>query len=93
MLLCDRKTFYVGITENLVSRFKEHVAKNSFFTKKFSEIKLVYCEKYSNRFQAAERERQIKGWNRAKKQMLIDGKLGKNVCTGFAEALVKDEDL
>ena len=91
MLLCDQKTFYVGITNDLVSRLRQHKNKSSFFTKKFSEIKLVHCEEYRVEKEAVIREKQLKGWNRAKKQMLVDGKLGVNVCTGFAEALLGRE--
>lgn len=89
MLLCDEKTFYVGITDNLKVRIDQHKGKESFFTKKFSQLRLVYCERYQDKHQAAEREKQLKGWSRAKKHMLIDGKLGWNTCTGFAEALIK----
>ena len=81
MLLCDQKTFYIGITDDVKERLKSHRRKQSFFTKKFSEIKLVYCEKYENKYEAAKREKQLKGWGSAKKQMLIDGKLGYNTCT------------
>lgn len=88
ILLCDQKTFYVGITNDLKNRIIQHKMKQSFFTKKFSDIKLIYCEKYSNDHEAALREKQIKGWSRTKKQMLIDGKLGINTCTEFAEILV-----
>jgi len=89
MLLCDQKTFYVGITNDLKKRIEERRNKESFFTKKFSKLKLVYCEKYQSKNEAAKRERQLKGWNKAKKQKLIDGKLGINTCTGFAEALLE----
>ena len=93
MLLCDQKTFYVGITTDLINRIKQHKNKKSFFTKKFSDVKLVYCERYRNKHQAAVREKQIKGWSRAKKQMLIKGKLGINTCTELVEALLVDENL
>ena len=89
MLLCDQKTFYVGITPDLVSRMKEHRNKQSFFTKKFSDLQLVYCEQYKDKKEVASREKQLKGWNRAKKQMLIEGKLGRNVCTEYAKVLVE----
>ena len=78
MLLCNQKTFYVGITDNISRRLLLHKNKESFFTKKFSDFEFVYCEEYKDKYEAAERERQIKGWSRAKKQMLIDGKLGIN---------------
>jgi len=87
LLLCDQKTFYVGIATNLKSRLIEHRNKDSFFTKKFSDIQLVYCEKYSGKREAAKRERQLKGWSVAKKKLLIEGKLGINRCTELVEAL------
>lgn len=93
MLLCDQKTFYVGITPDIVKRFQTHLDKKSFFTKKFSDLKLIYSEKYLNKYQAAKRERQIKGWSRAKKQMLISGELGINTCAEFAEALVASKNV
>lgn len=88
MLLCDGKTFYVGVTTDLVNRINQHKNKLSFFTKKFFQISLVYCEQYQTEKEAVLREKQIKGWSRAKKQMLIDGKLGYNISTEFAEALL-----
>lgn len=90
LLLCDQKTFYIGITTDIVGRVNQHRGKESFFTKKFSEIELVYCEQYPLEHEAAIREKQLKGWSRAKKQMLIDGKLGVDSCTEFAKALLVD---
>jgi putative endonuclease len=90
MLLCDQKTFYIGITTDLVRRYFQHISRESFFTKKFSSIKFVYCEKYSTEHEAAIREKQLKGWSKTKKQMLIDGKLGFNVCTEYAKVLLID---
>ncbi len=86
MLLCDQKTFYIGISNNLETRLKQHRDKTSFFTKKFSDLKLVYCEEYITKYEAAKRERQIKGWSHAKKQLLVDGKLGINRRTEIVEA-------
>ena len=71
MLLCDQKTFYIGMTDNMKRRLYEHQNKLSFFTKKFSDIKLVYHESYPDKYQAAAREKQLKGWSRAKKIALI----------------------
>jgi len=85
LLLCDEKTFYVGITTDVKNRLAVHKSKQSFFTKKFSQIRLVYCEKYLIEKEAVDREKQLKGWSHAKKQMLIDRKLGINTCTEFDE--------
>jgi putative endonuclease len=93
MLLCDQKIFYVGITPALVERIRQHKNKDSFFTKKFSDIQLVYCEKYPDKYVAAKREKQLKGWSNAKKQLLVQGKLGINTCTELAEALLQGENL
>ncbi len=93
MLLCDRKTFYVGITDNPTQRLQMHRNKKSFFTKKFSDLRFVYCENYSTKLQAAFRERQLKGWSRAKKYLLIDGKLGYNTCAELVEVLGALDDL
>lgn len=88
MLFCDQKTFYVGMTDNVPKRLREHRNKGSFYTKKFSDIKLVYCEKYPIKELAAKRERQIKGWSIIKKQMLVDRKLGINTIE-LAEVLLE----
>lgn len=93
VLLCNQKIFYVGITPVLVQRMQQHKNKESFFTKKFSDIKLVYCERYGDKYAAAKREKQLKGWSNAKKKLLVQGKLGINTCTEFAEALLVRENL
>ncbi len=92
MLLCDQKTFYVGISDNPAERLSEHMNGKSLFTKKFSDIKFVYCEKWPGKHMAAIREKQIKGWSHAKKQMLIDGKLGYNICAELVEVLARRDD-
>jgi len=75
ILLCNQKTYYVGITDNLERRLKEHKSKKSFYTKQFSDIKLVYSEKVKNKTTAEKREKQIKGWSFAKKRALIKGNI------------------
>jgi predicted GIY-YIG superfamily endonuclease len=87
LLLCDQKFFYVGISDNPAERLLEHRMGRSIFTKKFSDIQFVYCEHWPSRHQAALREKQLKGWSRAKKQMLVDRKLGYNICTELVEVL------
>ena len=73
---------------NVVTRIYQHRHKQSSYTSKFSEIELVYCEKYESRKEAVRREQQLKKWTRIKKQLLIEGKLGVNSCTEFVEALL-----
>ena len=91
LLLCDQKTFYIGITNNLRNRIIQHKSKLTTSTVEFSDINLVYCEEYLDKHQAAIREKQLKGWSRAKKQMLLDGILGRNNCTEFAVSVLLNE--
>ncbi len=90
LLLCDENSFYIGITNDLVNRIFQHKNKHSKATKELSSIRLVYCERYETKHNAAISEKQLKGWSRIKKKMLIDdGKLGTNVCTEYAEILLR----
>jgi len=89
MLLCDSKTFYIGITDNITNRISQHKNKENISTKKFSDLKFVYAEKYESKYDAAKRERQLKGWSHKKKQMLVDGKLGYKVCTEIVEEILQ----
>ena len=63
---------YIGVTNSLERRMWEHKAgKISGFTKKYNCDQLVYFELYENIVQAIAREKQLKGWRRAKKDALI----------------------
>ena len=75
ILLCDQKTYYIGSTSDVNKRLKSHKAKQNIATKEFSEIEVVYAEKYITRKEAERRESQIKKWSRAKKKALIEGNL------------------
>ncbi len=75
ILFCDQKIYYVGSTNNIERRLIEHQTKQSNFTHKFSDIKLVYHEKLDSKEKALLREKQIKGWSLAKKKSLIDGNI------------------
>lgn len=52
ILLCDQKTYYIGLTHDLQQRFKSHKAKQNIATKEFSDLKLIYSEEYSTRNEA-----------------------------------------
>ena len=71
ILLGDQKVFYTGITNDLKRRVWEHKNKKSFYTRRFSEIDLIYFEKYAHQIEAVKREKEIKGWSRKKKTNLI----------------------
>jgi putative endonuclease len=66
-------TLYTGVTGNLERRMYEHKHKFSKgFSQKYNLNKLVYCEETSDVNAAIAREKQIKGWLRAKKIALIE---------------------
>ena len=63
---------YVGVTSNLPKRLYEH--RNGLadgFTKKYNVHKLVYFEQTNDVYAAISREKQLKKWNRSKKNLLI----------------------
>ena len=65
---------YTGVTNDLIRRIyehKNHLDKNSF-TAKYKVDRLVYFEETSDVKAAIEREKQIKGWNRARKNKLVE---------------------
>src|SRR5690349_20239753 len=67
------RTLYVGVTSNLELRVSQHKTKSlTGFTAKYNIDRLVYCESFPTAMQAIAREKQIKGWNRAKKIALIE---------------------
>jgi len=72
ILLCDKKTYYIGLTRNLEKRIENHKNKKSKYTKIFKEIEFVYFEEYKTEQEATKREKQIKGWSSAKKRALIE---------------------
>jgi putative endonuclease len=67
------RMLYVGMTNNLFRRIYEHKEKiNPGFSSKYNLVRLVYFEETDDVNQAIQREKQIKGWLRRKKIMLIE---------------------
>jgi putative endonuclease len=67
------RTLYTGVTNDLMRRVYEH--KNKLikgYTSKYNIQYLVYFESTSNVYAALQREKQIKGWLRSKKIVLIE---------------------
>ncbi|MGH7702033.1 MAG: GIY-YIG nuclease family protein [Gemmatimonadales bacterium] len=73
-LLASRaRTLYVGVTSNLARRVYQHRHKLlAGFTAKYCITRLVYFESTRDARTAITREKQVKGWSRAKKVELIE---------------------
>ncbi|MDP3724064.1 MAG: GIY-YIG nuclease family protein [bacterium] len=74
ILRTSSNTLYIGQTNNLEKRLKEHSFKNSKsakYIKYFSSYNLAYSETYPTRSLAMKREWQLKKWSKAKKEALI----------------------
>ena len=71
-----RTVLYTGVTNDLIRRVyehKNHLEKGSF-TAKYNVEYLVYFESTADVEAAIQREKQIKGWNRKRKNQLIESK-------------------
>ncbi|MBO4533905.1 MAG: GIY-YIG nuclease family protein [Treponema sp.] len=74
ILKCKDKSYYVGSTDNLTLRVEEHNAgEGCSYTKERLPVQLVYYEECFNIKDAFNREQQVKGWGRKKKEALIKG--------------------
>lgn len=74
MTNANKNVLYIGVTSNLKKRIWEHrthIYKNSF-TKKYNLEYLVYYEGFIGIEEAILREKQLKKWNRAKKDFLVN---------------------
>ena len=67
---------YVGVTKDLIRRVYEHKhhLEPESFTARHNITKLVYYEHTPDIKAAIEREKQIKSWNRKRKNILIETK-------------------
>jgi len=73
MIECEDGTYYCGATKNLKKRFNEHkMGKGSKYIRSRKAVNIVYSEEFDNKYDAFEREREIKGFNRQKKLKLIE---------------------
>lgn len=65
--------FYVGVTNDLFRRMQEHKqGRVPGFTSKYNVKKLLYFEATDYHLGAIQREKQLKGWRREKKERLVN---------------------
>ena len=66
--------YYVGQSRDLRERLRKHrLGLGSKHTHEHTSLQLVYAEPHPSLTSAVQRERQFKGWSRAKKSALIRG--------------------
>ena len=70
----NNTVLYTCVTRDLIRRVYEHrhEADPNSFTAQYKIHKLVYFEQTSDVRAALEREKQLKGWRRSKKNALIE---------------------
>ena len=76
ILQCRDGSLYVGETSNIHMRMKRHANGTACtYTASRGPVSLIYAETLSTKTAALARERQLKGWSKAKKTALITGDL------------------
>lgn len=74
ILRTSNNQLYIGQTNNLNRREIEHRHFHhgaKYIKDSKSDFEIVFNEEHENRTSAMKREKQIKGWSRAKKEALI----------------------
>ena len=71
---CTDNSYYTGVTNDIERRIAEHNQgeDKQAYTYRKRPVKLVWHEYYNDINQGIEKEKQIKGWNRKKKEALIN---------------------
>ncbi len=73
ILSSKSRTLYVGVTRDLLRRILEHKTKSiPGFTAKYRIDRLVHFEESDFLMEAVRREKELKGWRRAKKVALVE---------------------
>lgn len=78
ILRTSSNTLYIGQTNNLEGRLREHknkTGKSAKYMRYFSSFDLVHNEIFSTRKEAINREIQLKKYSRTKKEAIIAGSL------------------
>ena len=78
ILECGDGSYYTGSTINLERRVLQHQAgEGANYTQKHLPVRLVYFEEFGQIGEAFNREKQVQGWSRKKKEALINGQIDK----------------
>ena len=98
ILQCSDGSYYVGSTIDLEKRVHEHnEGSGAKYTARRRPVKLVYAAKFASVADAYEREKQVQGWGRKKREALIRGdydalpELAKKDFTNYKAKKTKNE--
>lgn len=73
ILASRSRNLYVGVTSDIHKRIVQHKENaDDSFTSRYQINRLVYIEQFPDAQTAISREKQLKGWSRAKKIALIE---------------------
>ncbi|MBS3907388.1 MAG: GIY-YIG nuclease family protein [Syntrophaceae bacterium] len=74
ILRCAGNSYYTGHTDNLDKRIVAHqTGEIEGYTSTRLPVTLVFADEFPTREEALDRERQIKGWSRKKKEAMMQG--------------------
>src|SRR5260370_23789550 len=74
ILRCRDASYCVGHTDDIETRMKAHdQGPIECYTRTRFPVRLMFCQEFESRDDAFAKERQLKGWSRAKKEALIKG--------------------
>ena len=70
----SRRALYTGMTNCIIGRVNQHRAQETkrSFTAQYRAYRLVYYEEFDDIHACIRREKEIKGWTRAKKNALVN---------------------
>jgi len=70
----SRRALYTGMTNAVIKRVNEHRSQTDkrSFTAQYRAYRLVYYEEFADIDRCIRREKEIKGWTRAKKDALVE---------------------
>ncbi len=81
MLKCSDNSYYTGWTNSLEKRVKTHArGQGSRYTRGRLPIRLVYCEKMTDKNEALRREHSIKKLSRSDKNQLVNKDTAGQTC-------------
>jgi len=95
ILRTSKNTLYVGQTNNLEKRLREHKEKSiksAKYLRMFSDFTLVYKETYASRSQALKREAELKKWPKNRKESLVDSCFQCGVCCRLFSINLNEEE-